>query len=237
MGFWTKDDTDTHKAKISEIDKEIAKLKEQKEEWIWVEGYKGTDENMKCRDFQFELNIEYVHDGEVKECASGFHMCKQLHHVFNYYPWGNSMRYFKVKALVRKADDAKYGSRVDDNPYSYLMSSGGRVDKLAAKKIILVEEITWSEDVYETVKENHAMLESYDEFKTVSDFCKFKREKFEVGLTKHHTPILTAILFDDISKMKDGEEKLYRTLKLSETLHQEGVNTDMSVYLLLNSIK
>jgi hypothetical protein len=47
----------------------------QEEEWIWVEGYKGTDKNLKCKsDFQYEIGKEYNID-EVKICEKGFHFC------------------------------------------------------------------------------------------------------------------------------------------------------------------
>lgn len=28
------------------------------EEWIWIDGFKGTDSDMKCRDYQFRIGIK-----------------------------------------------------------------------------------------------------------------------------------------------------------------------------------
>ena len=126
-------------------DKAIESLKETsettpepKEEWIWVEGYKGTDEDMRCRDFQYELGVQYdiPEDQEVQECVCGFHLCLYLRDVFDYYRVGCGNRFFKVKALVRKADREKYRSSV----YYYYDCS-----KLAAKSIIFTSELTCDE--------------------------------------------------------------------------------------------
>ena len=115
-------------------------ISEPKEEWIWVEGYKGTDKNMKCRDFQYELDVQYdMSEEKVKECESGFHLCFKLDDVFNYYDIGKANRFFKVKALVRKTDVEQYGIIKQ----SYLQFY--KNDKLVAKSIIFISELTQNE--------------------------------------------------------------------------------------------
>ena len=64
--------------------------KKPEEKWIWVEGYKGTDENMCCEPllgtkFQYELNKTFACDGTIIECNNGFHFCEDLQDVFGYY--------------------------------------------------------------------------------------------------------------------------------------------------------
>ena len=54
--------------------------------------YKGTDKEMKCRDFQFELGKEYV-EKEAKLCDKGFHGCEYPLDVFAYYAPADS-RFF-----------------------------------------------------------------------------------------------------------------------------------------------
>ena len=54
--------------------------------------YKGTDKEMKCRDFQFELGKEYVEE-EAKLCDKGFHGCEYPLDVFAHYDPASS-RFF-----------------------------------------------------------------------------------------------------------------------------------------------
>lgn len=54
--------------------------------------YKGTNKEMKCRDFQFELGKEYVEE-EAKLCDKGFHGCEYPLDVFVYYAPADS-RFF-----------------------------------------------------------------------------------------------------------------------------------------------
>ena len=116
------------------------------EEWIWIEGYKGTDSNMQCRGYQFELGVQYdiPDDQEIKVCDTGFHLCKYLYDVFEYYNVGCSNRFFKVRALVRKTDYDNYRQilRFNDGREYYF---GGSNNKLAARSIILQSELTIDE--------------------------------------------------------------------------------------------
>ena len=54
--------------------------------------YKGTNKEMKCRDFQFELGKEYVEE-EAKLCDKGFHGCEYPLDVFAHYAPADS-RFF-----------------------------------------------------------------------------------------------------------------------------------------------
>jgi hypothetical protein len=134
--------------KTKELNETITSAPE--EEWIWVEGFKGTDKDMCCRDYQYELGKQYdIPKGEkVALCESGFHFCLSLKDVFGYYKIGNGNRFFKVKARVRKTDNDKYGH------YGY---NGRRYicyDKLAAKSIIFLSELTADEIFKDTEIEN-----------------------------------------------------------------------------------
>ena len=88
--------------------------------YIWVEGFKGTQENMCCtvtypkmcefsinherKTEQYELNVPKILEGDPAVGRNGFHFCKDLDDVFRYYPFDFHNRYFKVKALVKKEE-------------------------------------------------------------------------------------------------------------------------------------
>lgn len=112
--------------------------KEEKEEWIWVKGYKGTDRFMRCRDYQFSLREQFdMPEGEpIVECHSGFHLCPSLSKVFAFYPIENSNRFFEVRALVRKRDTEWLHSALEPN-------------KLVAKSIVFLSELT-TDEIFES---------------------------------------------------------------------------------------
>lgn len=111
------------------------------EEWVWIEGFKGTCEDMTCRDYQFELDKQFdiSDDQDVEVCKHGFHLSLTVKDVHEYYPIGGNLRYFAVKALVRKSDLDEYGKTKRDGWFAHV------VDKLAAKSIIFTRELTLDE--------------------------------------------------------------------------------------------
>ena len=70
--------------------------------------YKGTDKDMKCRGFQFDLGKEYVEE-EAELCVKGFHGCEYPLDVFPYYSPANS-RFFEADldgVTDEEEDDSK----------------------------------------------------------------------------------------------------------------------------------
>ena len=60
-----------------------------------MKAYKGFDENLKCRDFQYEIGKTYE-EPTVELCEKGFHACEYPLDVFEYYAPGNMSRYCEV---------------------------------------------------------------------------------------------------------------------------------------------
>jgi hypothetical protein len=94
----------------------------KKETTTIITAFKGFDLDWKCRDFQFEVGKEYVHDGIVKACKSGFHACENPLDVFNYYAPATS----KFAIVEQSGDISK-----EDNSDT----------KIASKKIKIKAEI------------------------------------------------------------------------------------------------
>ena len=129
---------------FSQPTEETKKTEAHTDEWVWIEGYKGTDKDMKCRNYQFGFGPTFsIPKNEVDMCSSGFHLCKDLSDVYHYYGIGNGNRYFKVRALVKQSDLDKYGTYVDMESIYYGRTR--RIDKLVAAEIEFLYELTLDE--------------------------------------------------------------------------------------------
>ena len=72
-----------------------------------MKAYKGFDQNLKCRDFQFEVGKAYE-EKEADICSCGFHACENPLDVFGYYSPSDS-RYCEVDldANEQRSSDSK----------------------------------------------------------------------------------------------------------------------------------
>lgn len=131
---------------------EVEPQVEKEEELVWVEGYKGMDKDMRCHGgFQYELGKRYdmPDDAVIEECCSGYHLCLKLTDVYRYVSIGENNRFFQVKALVRKSDLERYRSDAKSYyRYSTFSAFPGYIDKLAAKSIEIVRELT-ADEIFE----------------------------------------------------------------------------------------
>ena len=50
-----------------------------------VKGFKGFNQDLTCRDFQYEIDKTYEYNGEIELCSSGFHFCRKLQDVHQFY--------------------------------------------------------------------------------------------------------------------------------------------------------
>ena len=108
------------------------------EEWVWVTGYNGTEKDMKCRDYQYEMGKQHdmPEGSKIDICRSGFHFCDKIRDVFRYYDVVRGNRFFEVRALVRRWNKNGHYTIEHEN------------DKMVAKSIQFVRELT-TEEIFE----------------------------------------------------------------------------------------
>lgn len=201
---------------------------EPQENWIWVEGYKGTDKDMKAHgDFQYELEKQYDYEGEIEVCKQGFHFCRDLIDVFNYYEVKFGHRFFKVKALVKESDYEKYGGciRISTSWGLALVNSGQRINKLVAKSIILEEEVSKTD-----------VIMAYCDYKPL---CKNLPEEYWDTMIRNGYPaayedwqvdnLIKAGYSPVFAKCLYHDGKTEKALAIAD---QEGVSMDMKVWYI-----
>ena len=88
--------------------------------------YKGFNEDLSCRGFQYEIGKEYCLEGELELCVNGFHACQNPLDVFDYY----SMSLYTRYAMVELFGDVDFAT---DNK------------KLCATNIRIVKEMSIDE--------------------------------------------------------------------------------------------
>lgn len=201
-------------------------------EWIWVEGYKGLDQNMQgYKDFQYELGVEYTTDGEIKACGNGFHFCLKLTDTFGYKDCLQD-RFFKVRAYVKKSDVDSYGTIPRGDNYSWL-SYPSRIDKLAAQKIILTEEISDTEEVISAIKTRYPEVNNVEEIEQMRlvGYVDFVKNKYKEKLSKYFSELFVELFvekfsIDSLSRLKSKTNEIIAYM-------EEGVSKDVAIYLLM----
>ena len=80
-------------------------MKEMEENKIIA--YKGFDENLCCRGFQYEIGKKYVQEGEIECCGNGFHACTNPFDVLAYYPIDSRNRFCVVEqsGMIKTGND------------------------------------------------------------------------------------------------------------------------------------
>ena len=195
----------------------------QEGEWVRVKGYKGMKEDMKAHyDFQYELGKTYtVEDPDsVAICEYGYHFSLNLKDVFRYYDLKNNNRFFKVEALVRKKDYEEYGKTYTTTIFT------DRVDKLVAKEITILEEVSVKE-MFEEIKILHHDTIMIDKLK-IEDMDDVYKEGVKAVLVKKSINLV---------KEKTGFKDSFIHLLLSRLTHREKLALLATSLALYDEIK
>ena len=75
--------------------------------------YKGFDNNLCCRGFQFKVGEEYEQQGGIKRCENGFHACTNPFDVLDYYDVDGKNRFCQVEQygiIDNSKEDTKQAS-------------------------------------------------------------------------------------------------------------------------------
>lgn len=83
--------------------------------WSVIRGYKAFEKGLICRGFQYEFGKDFVHDGKIQLCQSGFHFCKSLGDVYNYYNFGTSIVVCEVESEGEVIDENDGGKSVTNH--------------------------------------------------------------------------------------------------------------------------
>lgn len=105
--------------------------------------YKGTDKNMQCKGYRYELGKTAESDGATRCGDKGFHSCKAPFDVLRYYRPANGSRYFEAEA----------DGKVD-------FGNGETDTKLASSKLTLTKEIDFPALVKAQIKYTQENAES-----------------------------------------------------------------------------
>lgn len=200
------------------------------ENWIWVEGYKGTDKDMKAYGgFQYELGKQYDYEGEIKICERGFHFCCDLKDVFNYYKVDYGHRFFKVKALVKESDYEKYSGYIRVSIPSLWGEASTlqreRINKLVAKSIILEEEVSKTDIImayYQYERYCRALPEKYWDTMICNGYpAAYEDYQVDTLIEAGYSPVFAKCIYQD--------NKTEKALAIAD---QEGVSMDMKVWYI-----
>ena len=85
-----------------------------------VKGFKATDEGMKCRGYQYEMDKWHNCDGKLSMCNNGFHFCENPLSVLDYYDLCTS-EFYQVEA---KGKTEKYGDKTVSESIKFTASIG-----------------------------------------------------------------------------------------------------------------
>ena len=235
-------------SETKEEEKEDVKPKEK--EWIWVEGYKAVNPDMTAKwgEMTYEVGKVYEMEGDISLCENGYHFCLKPRFIRQYYQFG---RLFKVRAEVEKEE---YEKMKDKGAYTYKYKSwhpygfgdytDRTVDKMVARKIELVEEITDYKIIKEVWENDPLFVKNEADWWDFIDFCDqnqcrgheddwarymFIKKMMACGFSE----TIALVLF---KRLQRGWINSERVVEFAEGLTQMDISNDMKMFLVTDEV-
>lgn len=105
--------------------------------------YKGFDENLCCRNFQYEVGKTYEMDGEIKCCERGFHACENPLEVLAYYSPSTS-RYCRVEQSGKVSGEK--GESKNASGKIHIEAEIGLKGLIEAGVKFILDKVNWEKD-------------------------------------------------------------------------------------------
>ena len=230
--------------------KEEEEVKPKEKEWIWVEGYKAVNPDMSAKwgEMTYEVGKLYEMEGDVALCSNGYHFCLKPQFIGQYYQFG---RLFKVRAEVEKEEYEKMKEKgfytykyKSWHPYGMGDYTERTVDKMVARKIELVEEITDYEIIKKVWDNNPLFVRNETDWWEFINFCKkakcnsredawaqhmFIKKMMENGFSE----TIALVLF---KRLQRGWINVERIVEFAEGLTQMEISNDMKMFLITDEV-
>ena len=159
-----------------------------------VKGFKMTNSDMNCLEFQYEIGKEYNLEGELVPCKNGFHFCKELTNCLEYYNnTEGDKRFFEIEA---------WGDVVDE------------YNKSVANNIKFIREISVDE-VFEYIKDNKDIVNWYlisDCQKLSEDFIREFKDYVNWGLISMYQTLSENFIREFEDRVSWASISKYQTL-------------------------
>lgn len=155
----------------------------------------------------------------MEACRGGFHLCLKLEDLYRYKSIGSGNRFFECSALVRESDLEKYGTP------GYIF----KIDKLAAKSIRLIRELSAYEILYH-IEGSNEWPEYIKEMAISKDIDTAESELKIITMVKmgYARPLAEYIVND-----RAGEDGLKLAVALDS---QPGISMDTKINAIFSHI-
>ena len=121
--------------------------------------YKGFDENLRCRGYQFEVGKEYEQEGEIVCCENGFHACTNPFDVLNHYDANGKNRFCIVEQSGVIKTEGDFDTKQASSKIKIKEEIG--ISGLFKAAIEWIKEITNTDVIAKETKEKDNIERSY----------------------------------------------------------------------------